>query len=100
MNFMAALSTAHLFTFLCRNTMAWTLFAISRYPDIQARVERELDDLGLLASPLNPNPRDLTVEDLDRVPYLCRVIKESMRIYPVAFPWSCNRLAFCHSSLL
>eukprot|EP00884_Botryococcus_braunii_P004549 jgi/Botrbrau1/14095/Bobra.182_3s0040.2 len=64
------------------NTMAWILFTISRDPEVEAKVVQELDGLGLLASPSNPDPRDITWEDLDRVPYLSRVIKETMRIYP------------------
>ena len=63
--------------------MAWTLFAISTMPEIEARVVAELDTLGLLAKPGNPEPRDLTLADLGNMPYLAAVIKESRRLYTV-----------------
>jgi cytochrome P450 len=67
----------------CRNTAAWTLFMISRYPEIEARVVAELDSLGLLASPLKPNPRELCPDELTRLPYLTAVIKETSRYHQV-----------------
>eukprot|EP00884_Botryococcus_braunii_P023100 jgi/Botrbrau1/9474/Bobra.0252s0093.1 len=65
------------------NTIAWTLFAISRNPEIEARITAELDAAGLLASPIEPDPRELQLEDLYKLPYLDAVIKESMRYYLV-----------------
>eukprot|EP00884_Botryococcus_braunii_P023099 jgi/Botrbrau1/9473/Bobra.0252s0092.2 len=63
------------------NTIAWTLFAISRYPEIEARITAELDAAGLLASPIEPKPREPQVEDLYKLPFLDAVIKESMRYH-------------------
>eukprot|EP00884_Botryococcus_braunii_P008647 jgi/Botrbrau1/17784/Bobra.0127s0037.2 len=65
------------------NTIAWTLFAIARYPEIEARIMAELDGLGLLATPIEPQPREMRLDDLSRLPYLDAVIKESMRYYMV-----------------
>ncbi len=66
--------------------MAWTLFALAQHPDIEARVLEELRAIGLLATPANPNPRDLEYADLASLPYLRAVIKESMRVYTVISP--------------
>jgi cytochrome P450 len=66
--------------------MAWTLFAISRYPPIEEHIVKELESLGLLATASNPNPRDVTYDDLGRLPYLTCVIMESMRMYTVRSP--------------
>lgn len=65
--------------------MAWTLFAISRYPHVEEKIVQELEKLGLLATASNPNPRDVTFDDLGRLPYLTCVIKESMRMYTVSY---------------
>lgn len=64
--------------------MAWCLFAIATRPEVEARIVKELDSLGLLASPQNPNPRDLTLDDLPKLVYLNAVIKESMRYHTVS----------------
>eukprot|EP00884_Botryococcus_braunii_P020300 jgi/Botrbrau1/6954/Bobra.0215s0031.1 len=73
------------------NTISWTLFLISRYPEIEARVMDELDSLGLLATKANPTPRDFTPDDLSQLPYLDAVIKESMR-YMQVVPQSTYRI--------
>lgn len=66
--------------------MAWTLFAISRYPEMESRIVAELEYLGLLASPWDPKPRELRLEDLSKLTYLNAVIKESMRYHQVHNP--------------
>jgi cytochrome P450 len=66
--------------------VAWTLFAVSKYPEVEARITAELDSLGLLASPAQPSPRELELDDLHKLPYLDAVIKESMRLYHVGAP--------------
>jgi cytochrome P450 len=63
--------------------MAWCLFAIGTRPEVEARVVAELEGLGLLASPSNPNPPDLTLDHLSKLPYLNAVIKETMRYHTV-----------------
>jgi hypothetical protein len=81
--------------------MAWCLFAIATRPEVESRIVKELDSLGLLASPLNPNPRDLTLEDLPKLVYLNAVIKETMRYHTVSSfaPVSLAVLCFFYSFL-
>ncbi|MFI5300015.1 MAG: cytochrome P450 [Polyangiales bacterium] len=59
------------------NAMAWTLYLLAKNPDVRARLEAEIDDvLG---------DRQVTAEDLARLPYALQVVKESMRLYPPAY---------------
>ena len=61
------------------NALTWTLFLLSQHPEIAADLLDELDTV------LQGNPP--TVEQLQQLPLLERVIKESMRILtPV--PWN------------
>ncbi len=57
------------------NTVVWTLYLLSQHPNIEAKVIDEL-------SALNGQPP--AVRDLQMLPYLEQVVKESMRMYPPA----------------
>jgi cytochrome P450 len=46
------------------------------YPEVQAKVRAELDSVLGKRSP--------TLEDEERLSYLCATLKEVMRLYPVA----------------
>ncbi len=64
-------------------TLAYTLYLLGKYPDVERRVVAELDEvLG---------DRLPTAADVKRLPYLDRVVKESMRLYPPA--WTTGREA-------
>ena len=58
-------------------TLSWTLHLLTVYPEVQAKLAREvcreMDD-----------GRPVTKKLISRMPYLDAVIKESMRLYPVA----------------
>jgi cytochrome P450 len=54
--------------------LAWTLYLITRYPQVQNRLLVELDAAG----PVD----DYSKETLDSLSYLDCVIKESLRLYP------------------
>ncbi|MFJ9363922.1 cytochrome P450 [Nocardia sp. NPDC101769] len=54
--------------------LAWTLYELGRNPAIRARLRTELDDVLGGAAP--------TADDVDRLPYLQQVVKESLRLYP------------------
>ncbi|GMR44926.1 hypothetical protein PMAYCL1PPCAC_15121, partial [Pristionchus mayeri] len=57
--------------------MGWTVWCMACNPEIQERVYQELTHvLG------DDTDRDLTREDMGRLVYLERCIKESMRLYP------------------
>jgi cytochrome P450 len=64
------------------HTLSFTLFALAANPHVQARLAAELAAAGLLHRPGGP-ARQLEPDDLRMLPYLCNVLKESMRMYPV-----------------
>ena len=64
------------------HTLSFTLFALAANPHVQARLAAELAAAGLLHRPGCP-ARQLEPDDLRALPYLCNVLKESMRMYPV-----------------
>jgi cytochrome P450 len=57
------------------NAVTWTLYLLSQHPDIEAKVIEEM-------AALNGEPP--AVRDLQKLPYLEQVMKESMRLYPPA----------------
>ena len=65
------------------NALAWTWYLLSTAPEVEARLQREVDRaLG---------GRLPTLEDLPRLAYVEQVITESMRLYPPA--WIIGRRA-------
>lgn len=70
---------------LCRfettaHSIAWALYEVAANPAVQARLEAELVAAGLLG----PKRRQLEHADLAQLSYLNVVLKESMRLHPVA----------------
>ena len=64
----AHLTTAH--------TFSWTLFLLSQHPDVLQKLQLELRTKVAADIP--------TLEELDGLPYLDAVIKESMRVLPAS----------------
>ncbi|HVS74368.1 MAG TPA: cytochrome P450 [Candidatus Acidoferrales bacterium] len=63
--------------------LTWTWWLLAQHPRVEAKLHAELD--AQLAG------RTPTMEDLPRLPYLDRVLTESMRLYPPA--WGMARVA-------
>ncbi|KAJ8709642.1 hypothetical protein PYW08_009646 [Mythimna loreyi] len=57
-------------------TTTFCLILIGSYPDVQARIWKELQEV------LDGQERDLTRHDLPKLVYLEAVIKETLRLYP------------------
>lgn len=58
------------------NTLSWTWMLIGEYPNVRAKLDRELKTVLQGNAP--------TFADLKRLPYTTKIIKESMRLYPPA----------------
>jgi cytochrome P450 len=63
--------------------LCWTLYLLSQHPQAEARLEAEID------ATLQGRPPEASA--LGTLPYLQRVISESMRLFPPA--WAVGRLA-------
>ncbi len=58
-------------------TTTWLLYLLSIHPEVEARLRREMADvLG---------DRDPTPADVEEMPYLDRVVCETLRLYPPVF---------------
>jgi cyclooctatin synthase len=65
------------------SAMSWTVYLLGRYPDVQRRVQAEID--GVVGD------RAITAEDVPKLEYTRRVVTESLRIYPPV--WGLGRRA-------
>lgn len=59
------------------NAMSWTWYLLSQHPDVEARLQAEVDSVL--------NGRAATIQDLPQLRYTTMIIKESMRLYPPAW---------------
>ncbi|SFI44005.1 cytochrome P450 [Planctomicrobium piriforme] len=58
------------------HTLTWTLFLLAQHPEVMTRLHAEFQQT---LDGKSPRP-----EDLERMPYLERVLKESMRVLPAS----------------
>lgn len=82
------------------HTLSFTLFALATNPAVQARMAEELAAAGLITRDGIP-ARQLEYDNLRALPYLCNVLRESMRMFPVVagIPRSALLFLFCSTSL-
>ena len=57
----------------CSVTMAWALFSLSQNKDAQTKLREEINNI----STVNP-----TMDDLNGLPYMDAVVRETLRLYP------------------
>lgn len=71
------------------NALSWTLYLLSKHPDVERRLVREVREVL--------DGRAPTFADMPRLAYAERVIQESMRLYPPA--WAFEREAVAADQL-
>ena len=71
------------------NALTWTWYLLSQYPDVEATLHAEVDRALQGRLP--------TIKDLPSLPYVERVVTESMRLYPPA--WIIGRRAIAEYQL-
>ncbi|KAJ7593938.1 cytochrome P450 [Mycena floridula] len=64
------------------NSFSWTIFELCRQPEIQTRLRREVREMELKVKARGDT--SFTMNDIESMPYLNAVVKESLRFNPVA----------------
>lgn len=65
------------------HTLAWTIYCVATHPDVEEKLTKELD--AVFGPPTKGGPcADVTYDSLAKCEYLAAVLRESMRLYPVA----------------
>lgn len=73
------------------NALAWTLYLLSRHPEVAESLSREVDSVGIGEGGADGDGPAVTLEQLARLSLTRRVLQESMRLYPPA--WALSRRA-------
>ncbi|DBA72449.1 TPA: hypothetical protein ACH3X2_010475 [Trebouxia sp. C0005] len=66
------------------HAISWALFELAADPTLQVRVQEELREAGLAASPGSPPPRSLDYADLSKLKMLDAIAKEALRLHATA----------------
>ena len=64
-------------------TLSWLFLLLSKHPDVLKRVQNELDNVIKSDCP--------SFDDLKNLSYLSAVLKETLRLYPVAYALFCRQ---------
>jgi cytochrome P450 len=71
------------------NALTWTFYLISQYPDVERKLHDELELVLGNNSSNNARNRIPTADDIPKLQYTERVLRESMRLYPPV--WTMGR---------
>lgn len=71
------------------SALTWTFYLLSQHPDVEHRLYDEL--CSVLGGKDNSSARLPTIEDISKLEYTEKVLRESMRLYPPA--WTIGRQA-------
>src|SRR5919112_4649117 len=67
------------------NALTWTFYLLSQYPDVEKKLHDEIDSVLGATDGRNGNPvsnKIPTAEDIPKLQYAEKVLRESMRLYP------------------
>lgn len=71
------------------NALTWTFYLLSQYPDVERKLHDELELVLGNSSDNNAGNRIPTADDIPKLQYTERVLRESMRLYPPV--WTMGR---------
>jgi cytochrome P450 len=74
------------------NALTWTFYLLSQYPDVEKKLHDEIDSVLGATDGRNGNPvsnKIPTAEDIPKLQYAEKVLRESMRLYPPV--WTMGR---------
>ena len=72
------------------NALTWTFYLLSQYPDVEKKLHDEIDSvLGTIDENGHNVSKIPTAEDIPKLQYTEKVLRESMRFYPPV--WSMGR---------
>jgi cytochrome P450 len=74
------------------NALTWTFYLLSQYPDVEKKLHDEIDSVLGATESRNGNPgsnKVPTAEDIPKLQYAEKVLRESMRLYPPV--WTMGR---------
>ncbi|MGC2562883.1 MAG: cytochrome P450 [Nitrososphaeraceae archaeon] len=71
------------------NALTWTFYLLSQYPDVERKLHDELELVLGNNSSNNAGNRIPTADDIPKLQYIERVLRESMRLYPPV--WTMGR---------
>ena len=72
------------------NALTWTFYLISQYPDVEKKLHEEIDSVfGTNDENGHDVSKTPTVDDIPKLQYTEKVLRESMRLYPPV--WSMGR---------
>ena len=72
------------------NALTWTFYLLSQYPDVEKKLHDEIDSvLGTIDENGNDVSKIPTAEDIPKLQYTEKVLRESMRLYPPV--WTMGR---------
>jgi cytochrome P450 len=72
------------------NALTWTFYLLSQYPDVEKKLHDEIDSvLGVIDSDSHVVSRIPTADDIPKLQYTEKVLRESMRLYPPV--WTMGR---------
>ncbi len=79
------------------NSLTWTFALLAQHPEVAQALQRELDEVLNSSPSRKGGSRFPTLTDLPNLPYLDKVLKESLRLYPPA--WAIGRTAVSDISI-
>ena len=71
------------------NALTWTFYLLSQHPDVEKKLLDEIDSILENRIENNGQSRILSTEDIPKLQYTEKVLRESMRVYPPV--WTMGR---------